>query len=42
VNDGRSVAVGASPANGNGLGGPTRDWQLQMARQAAEHWWKCP
>jgi hypothetical protein len=34
-----SVNNGASHANGNGLGGPTQDWQLALARGAQAHWW---
>jgi hypothetical protein len=28
-----------SHVNGNGLAGPTADWQLNLARSQQEHWW---
>ena len=36
---------GRSMNNGNGetvagLGGPTRDWQQEIARRSQEHWWR--
>jgi hypothetical protein len=39
MNDDKSTSQGASHTNGNGLGGPSRDWQLDLVRHTEEHWW---
>ena len=37
---GRSVNNGQGATYGNGAGGPTRDWQLEIVRLEPPHWWR--